>query len=289
MVHRQTIAREASFFGIGLFSAQPATVVVRPATSLSGIVFRRDGQIIPGHIDHLSRDPAHTCMPAVIPGRNTTIACGGVGVATIEHLMSSLAGLGITDAVVEIDGPEVPILDGGALVIVDGVRRAGMASLETPRQPLILTLPLQVRDATGGQIVAMPRPSPGLSLTYELNYGPDSPIRLQSARWEGDPDRYAREIAPARTFCLRKEAEAMRALGLFSHLTAREMVVVGDDGAPMNNEWRFSDEPARHKLLDLIGDLALLGRPIQGDIVASRSGHALTHAFVKQLLGGGGV
>jgi UDP-3-O-acyl N-acetylglucosamine deacetylase len=289
MVHRQTIAREASFFGLGLFSAQPATVVVRPATSLAGIVFRRGGRNIPALIDHLSREPAHTCMPAVIPGRNTTIAGGGVGVATIEHLMSALAGLGITDAVVEIDGPEVPILDGGALPMVEGMKRAGMAVLEGPYQPFVLTVPVQVLDATGGQIVAMPRPSPGFSLTYELNYGPDSPIRLQSARWEGDPDRYAEEIAPARTFCLRKEAEAMRRWGLFSHLTPKEMLVVGDDGKPIENEWRFSDEPARHKLLDLIGDLALLGRPIQADIVASRSGHALTHTFVKQLASSGGV
>lgn len=289
MGHRQTIARAATFSGLGLFSGQPATVVVRPTDAGPGIVLVRQGQHIPALVEHVSRDAAHTRVPAAIPGRNTTVAHNTVGVATVEHLMSALAGLGITDALIEIDGPEVPILDGGALPFVNGLRLAGTGAFEVPIAPLVLTMPVQALDASGGQIVAMPRPSPGFSLTYELNYGPNSPIRIQSARWAGDAEQYAKEIAPARTFCLKKEAEAMRALGLFSHMTPKDMLVVGDDGNPIDNAWRFSDEPARHKLLDLIGDLALLGRPIQADIVASRSGHALTHAFVKQLRSGGGV
>lgn len=286
---RQTVADVASFSGLGLFSAKPARVAVHPTESASGIVFSRQGQRIPALIEHLSREASHTCMPEAIPGRNSTVALNTVGVATIEHLMSALAGLGITDALVEIDGPEVPIFDGGALPMVESLQRAGVKRLHVPLQPLVLTMPIQALDAAGGQIVAMPRPSPGFSLTYELNYGPRSPIPFQSARWEGDPIRYTETVAPARTFCLKKEAEAMRSLGLFSHITPKDMLVVGDDGKPIDNEWRFSDEPARHKLLDLIGDLALLGRPIQADIVANRSGHALTHAFVKQLKSGGGV
>lgn len=289
MPMRQTVADRTTFSGLGLFSATPAKVTVHPASSATGIVFSRQGQLIPALVEHVSCEAAHTCVPAAIPGRNTTIALNSVGVATIEHLMSALTGLGITDAIIEIDGPEVPILDGGALPFVERLRRAGTRALDAPVEPLVLTIPVQALDASGGQIVAMPRPTPGFSLTYELNYGPNSPIRLQSARWEGDAERYAKDIAPARTFCLKKEAEAMRGLGLFSHITPTDMLVVGDDGKPIDNEWRFSDEPARHKLLDLIGDLALLGRPIQADIVASRSGHALTHTFVRQLKSGGGV
>lgn len=289
MHRRQTLERSASFSGLGLFSGKPGTVTVHPVGAVSGVVFSRGGPSVPALVEHVTREAIHTCFPAAVPGRNTTIAFNGVGVATIEHLMSGLAGLGITDALIEIDGPEVPIFDGGALAFVEGLRRAGVRVLDVPIEPLVLTMPVQALDATGGQIVAMPRPSPGFSLTYELNYGPNSPIRIQSARWEGDADRYAKEIAPARTFCLKKEAEAMRSLGLFSHITPAEMLVVGDDGKPIENEWRFSDEPARHKLLDLIGDLALLGRPIQADVVASRSGHALTHDFVRQLKSGGGV
>lgn len=289
MSARLSIAQPCSFTGLGLFSGTPATVVVHPASSPDGFVFSRRGKRIPALVDHVSRDAAHTCVPAAIPGRNTTLASSDTSVATIEHLLSALAGLGITDALIEVDGPEIPILDGSALPFVEALRSAGTRTLDAPLDPLVLNLPVQALDATGGQIVAMPRPSPGFSITYELNYGPNAPIRFQSARWMGEPEKYVAEIAPARTFCLKREAEAMKNLGLFSHITTKDMVVVGDDGKPIDNDWRFSDEPARHKLLDLIGDLALLGRPIQGDIIANRSGHALTHAFVKQLRSGGGV
>src|SRR5690606_8732256 len=131
-------------------------------------------------------------------------------------------------------------------------------------------------------ITALPRQTSGWSVRYELDYGPGGPMLPQAAVWDGTAAMYTREIAPARTFCTDREAEAMRRAGLFANLSPREMLVIGPDG-PIENTCRFENEPARHKLLDVIGDLSLVGRPIQADIVARRSGHALNHELARLL------
>ena len=197
--------------------------------------------------------------------------------------MSALAGLGITDAVVEVEGPELPILDGSSLLFAQAMREL-VVDIDRPLEPLVLRRAIEVQDASGGMIKAAPRESPGFSLTYELDYGAASPLPAQSATWSGDPDEYLQEVAPARTFSMKAEAEAARAAGLFSKFSPQDMVVVGDDGAPVQNQWRVDREPARHKLLDLIGDLALLGRPLQADVVATKSGHRLVHEFCRAVL-----
>jgi UDP-3-O-acyl-N-acetylglucosamine deacetylase len=136
--------------------------------------------------------------------------------------------------------------------------------------------------------VISPRRAPGCSYTYELDYGPPTPgvfaLGQQRATWDGSATQYASEVAPARTYCLEQEAMVMRSMGLFAHLTPREMLVLGTSG-PIDNALRFDDEPARHKLLDLIGDLALIGAPLQADVVATRSGHALAHEAARAVLG----
>jgi UDP-3-O-acyl-N-acetylglucosamine deacetylase len=226
-------------------------------------------------------------------------------VLTVEHLLSALTGLGITDAAVEVYGPEVPIGDGSAAFIAGALRRAGVRPLGESVEPMVLRREVAVGTGSGGRIVARPRPEPGCSYTYELDYGPGAPLAPQRASWiqdgatqdsglrdSGPPDSglsrsarlYLSDIAPARTFCLQKEAEQMRAAGMFKDLSPGEMLVIGEHG-PIENEYRFENEPARHKLLDLIGDLALVGRPIQAEIIATRAGHALNQELARVLAG----
>ena len=157
-----------------------------------------------------------------------------------------------------------------------------MKPLDAPIEPITPSRPLRVESEDAGASITI-EPSDTPSYTYTLDYGPDSPIAPATAHWAGDPDRFEHEIAPARTFCLEREAQAMRQLGLFEHLSPQDMLVFGPRG-PIDNTLRFPDEPARHKLLDLIGDLALAGRPIRAKITAVRSGHALNHAAARALL-----
>lgn len=226
-----------------------------------------------------------------VPPRNTTLVLSGAGAgavvaATVEHVLSALAGMGVWDACVVLEGDEVPIDDGSALAFVELARhlkRGGLGGMGADAEPIVLRERVEVRDASGAWIVG--EPLDGIEYAYELDYGAGAPIPAQRAVWRGDAEAYAREIAPARTFSLRAEAEAARAAGLFAHLTPAEMVVVGDDGLPMANAWRTEDEPSKHKLLDLIGDLALLGRPLHAKVTAHRSGHAMTHEFCRRVSG----
>lgn len=290
-MRRATLARSISLSGVGLFSAQRGTLRLMPAPSGSGICFLRPGQArpTPATIAHLSTLPAHTGVPAAIPGRNTTLADAPDaprGFATVEHLLSALAGLGVHDAAVELDGPEVPIFDGSAEAFVRAIREAGVRHhpLGSPVHEITLQREVVVRDErSGASVRATPRAAPGASWSYTLSYGAGSPIPAQTARFEPGQD-YAAIVAPARTFCLDTEARAMQALGLFTHLSTRDMLVLDARGEPIDNALRFPDEPARHKLLDLIGDLALLGAPLRADVTADRSGHALTHALVREIL-----
>lgn len=276
--------------GTGLFSGRPARVVFRPAASGSGIRFSREDvpgvRDVPATVERVSGLPQHTMIPAPISGRNTSLAASAdapAGIATIEHAMSALAGLGVTDAVVEVDGPELPIGDGSAWLFVEALERAGRVEQAEEIEPVVLRAMIEVRDKAGGSIRAMPRDEPGASYAYHLDYGSGAVIPRQSALWDTRNGGYATDVAPARTFSLEAEARAMRALGLFGSFTPRDLVVVGGDGRPIENAWRFADEAARHKVLDLVGDVALLGRPVRADIVATRSGHALTHELVRMI------
>ena len=247
-------------------------MVAGPGADHSGWMTRSDGTAIP------------------VPPRNTTLMLGVAGgpvAATVEHVLSALAGMGAWDACIVLEGDEVPIDDGSALAFVAlarGVGRGLSAHAARP-DPIVLRERVEVRDANGAWIVG--EPLDGVEYAYELDYGPGAPIAPSRAVWRGDAGAYEREIAPARTFSLRAEAEAARAAGLFAHLTPAEMVVVGDDGLPMANAWRMEHEPATHKLLDLIGDLALLGRPLHARVTAHKSGHAMTHEFCRRVAGRG--
>ncbi|MFO0832473.1 MAG: UDP-3-O-acyl-N-acetylglucosamine deacetylase [Phycisphaerales bacterium] len=279
--------------GTGLFSAKPASLRVSAPRGATGVRFHCAGAVIPARVEHVSTDASWAGLPPAFPVRNTTLALGGTVAATVEHALSALAGLGIWHADVFLEGVEAPILDGSAAGFASAWEGLGCAYEVTP---LVLTRRVEVRDEKSGSwIVAEPLGSgEGAVYTYELDYGPASPVRAQRAAWDLSARSYTTDVAPARTFSLLHEVEAARRAGLFGHLTTREMLVVGADGQPIDNAWRFPDpaslstEPARHKLLDLIGDLALLGRPLHARVTARRSGHAMTHQFCRAVLGSGG-
>jgi UDP-3-O-acyl-N-acetylglucosamine deacetylase len=267
-MHRHTLKRPASLRGIGLFTGAHADATILPARS-GGLRFVRGGETIAAVVANVPVDPSRTPFPSGVAARNTTLAGERAIAATIEHVMSALAGLGITDAAIELRGPELPMLDGSAEPIIDAISAAGgLLQLDEPLTPIVPRETLVVEGPGGSFIRVEPRSTPGSSFSYTLDYSGKAGLGRQSAAWDGRAATYQVEVAPARTFC-----------------PPREMLVLDDEsGSPVENELRFENEPARHKLLDLIGDLALVGAPIQADIVAQRSGHALAHEACRRIL-----
>lgn len=277
---RRTVARDLSLSGVGLFTGAGCAATIRPDDR--GLRFVR--------VD-VTGAPEIPARPASLGrgrGRNTSLGDPATGVGTIEHLMSALAALGITDARIECRGPELPIGDGSASAWFD-LLRGQARDLDAAVEPLRLTETVRVVDPRDDAAWIEATPADSASFEYRLDYGPGSSIAPRQVRWSGSPEEYARQIAPARTFCTAREARQMRDAGLFAHLSPRDMLVLDDSplggGRPVDNALRFPDEPARHKLLDLIGDLWLLGRPVQARVVAHRSGHALTHELCRRIAG----
>ena len=286
---RTLVSQTVSINGRGLFTGEHTSVIIAPA-SAGGIRFQR--RDLPGRpevdalIANVAKDPAEAGLPAGFPARNTILVNRdepGCSVLTVEHVLSALWALGVTDAIVAVDGPEVPIMDGGASEFVANMLHVGLGNIGWV-DPIELTREIAVEDGKGGRIVGRPTSDPVPEFIYELDYGANAPIPPQAASWSGDTGAYVSQVGPARTFCLQAEAEAMRRMGLFKDFTPEDMLVIDDKGSAIDNAFRYHDEPARHKLLDLIGDLALAGVPIHGQITATRSGHALTHAFCRELL-----
>ncbi len=291
-VPARTLATAVHFDGVGLFCPVQCAVTVRPRGAGEGtgqgIFFRRvdsDGQFISATVGNLLARPRHTVLGRPDGAANQTVQ-------TVEHLMSALAALGVSDALVEVRGPEVPLTDGSAGVFARAIVQAGVVEIAGQTvAPLVVKERIEVSDG-GAMVVAEPlheaRGVPTLAAAFNLDYGPGAPLPRQSAAFNVDfatPDvaAYLREIATARTFCTVQEAHAMRAAGMFTHLTPADVPVIGPNG-PVEGTLRFSDEPARHKVLDLIGDLALAGRPIHARVTATRSGHALNHRMATAIL-----
>jgi UDP-3-O-[3-hydroxymyristoyl] N-acetylglucosamine deacetylase/3-hydroxyacyl-[acyl-carrier-protein] dehydratase len=275
-VQQKTISREAAMSGLGLFSGEPATLTFAPAEADSGITFVReqDGKVatIPALVANVLKKPRRTCL------RNGTLF-----VETIEHCMAALSGMGIDNAYVKISGGkvgEVPGGDGSAKPFVDVLREAGVTEQSVARKPLVITKPVQVSmgDAT---LAALPGPKDTLEIIYEFEGGP--PVGRQTFSFRLGDDDFVDQLAPARTFVFEKEAQEMRARGIGKHLTPKELLVISPTG-PLDNRFRYDNECVRHKVLDLIGDLYLVGRPIRGRLVAHKSGHALNHQLARRLL-----
>jgi UDP-3-O-[3-hydroxymyristoyl] N-acetylglucosamine deacetylase len=243
-----------------------------PASDEYGIEFVRrdlDGEPIPA---------AH----AFLKGSSlaTTLARGPENrVSTVEHLLSALHGLGIDNARIEVYGPEVPIMDGSALPFVERILQAGVARLAAPRRFLTLRRPVSVRQ---GDKEIMALPANDFRATYAIDF-PHSAIGYQAVSLSVSEAVFVSSIAPARTFCLYQEIQAMRGAGFARGGSLENAVVVGERGV-LNDSLRFPDEFVRHKVLDLIGDLAMLGVPLRAHVIAHKGGHRLHAALVGAIL-----
>jgi UDP-3-O-[3-hydroxymyristoyl] N-acetylglucosamine deacetylase len=269
MDQRQTLKRSVDIKGTGLHSGQDVQLTLKPAPCGHGLRFvRRDlGGEIPAHVDALARLEYAT-----------TLSHDGARVDTVEHLLAALYALGADDVLIELDGPEVPILDGSAAPFVDLVLRAGLRGAEMPRRYLKVLEPVEV---VSGDKWARLSPADDLRVSYTIGF--DHPLlRHQAATYRVTPHSFVAEIAPARTFGFLSEVESLRRSGLARGGSLDNAVVFGADAAltPL----RFADECVRHKILDAIGDLALVGYPLLGHLEAHKAGHALHAALARKLL-----
>lgn len=273
---QKTISKPASLSGRGLFHGQPTTLTFRPAPPHHGVIFRRmdlGGAEVPALVKHV-----------VKRARRTALRVGDAGVDVCEHVLSAVAAARVDNLVIELDGPEVPAMDGSAEPFLDALEAAGIEPTNHPRERLVVREPVFVRQGDA-MLAALPCDEPEMQVVYELDYSATAPVIGRQIRtFDFTNGDYKHEIAPSRTFSLQAEAEAAQKAGMFAHLTPDEALVIGPDGPLGSNKLRYPDEPVRHKVLDLIGDLYLLGAPIQGRIIAHKSGHPLNHMLVRQLI-----
>lgn len=263
--------------GVGLHSGRAARVSIRPAPRGHGIRLRRT--------DVSDASVAARWDAVVVSELCTRVSGGGVDVSTVEHLMAALAGLGITDAMVELDGPEPPILDGSALPFVDAIRAVGLRRLGGHTRALEILRPVEVREGASWARLEPARPwARGLlSVDFAIDF-PDAAIGRQSRRLTLRPGVFERELAAARTFCRRADVEAMQGRGLALGGTLGNAVVVDGERVLSPGGLRWSDEMVRHKMLDAVGDLALAGLPIHGRYVGHRAGHRMTNRVLRALM-----
>ena len=269
---QQTIEHMAHVSGRGYWSGRPITLTFLPGVPSSGIVFRRVD--LPGRpeIQSVASNRRDTSL-------RTTLVRDNCHVEMVEHVAAALYVMEIDNCIVECDAPEMPGMDGSALAFAVALERAGCRKQPAVATEIELTMPLRV--GTDSQwVMAIPSSEPGLTLQYQLDYGPNSSIPASTTTYKLDRDTFTHSIAPARTFLNESEARGLQSQGIASHVTYRDLVVFGPNG-PIDNTLRFDDECSRHKLLDLIGDLSLCGSRIQGKIIAHRSGHILNGTLAE--------
>ncbi|HUP49622.1 MAG TPA: UDP-3-O-acyl-N-acetylglucosamine deacetylase [Thermoanaerobaculia bacterium] len=271
IVQRKTIKTSVSITGIGLHSGIYTRVELHPAPGGSGMTFvRADLQGL--------RIPALQASTTALDYA-TTVGKDDVAVGTVEHLLAAVMACGITDVDIHIDGPEVPIIDGSALPFMHLIDAAGVRDLGVPIDPLRITEPIEVVDGERSIRIV---PSSRLVLKYRIDF-PHPVIGKQSFHFDFEHDNFLRRIAPARTFGFLRDVETLRAAGLARGGSVENCIVLDENGI-VSGPLRFRDEFVRHKVLDLLGDLALIGRPVIGEITATRGGHAMHSRFVARLL-----
>jgi UDP-3-O-acyl N-acetylglucosamine deacetylase len=272
---QQTISSRAAAEGFGYWSGRDVRLEFRPAAAGAGVTFVRSD------LGPAARIPARVDCRVEVP-RRTNLRCGHAEVEMVEHVLAALVGLGVDNCEVWTNQPEMPGCDGSAAPFVDALLRAGIVNqgVEAPR--LRITDVVRVTEGDSW-IEARPAIRDEFSVEYQLEYPRASAIGRQVARIGVTPERFRSEIAPCRTFLLQSEAEQLVRQGLGGRVSPRDLLVFDDNG-PMDNRLRFPNECARHKALDVIGDLALTGCRIIGSICAYRSGHRLHAQLVRQLV-----
>jgi UDP-3-O-[3-hydroxymyristoyl] N-acetylglucosamine deacetylase len=256
--------------GVGLHSGADVTLRILPAAAGTGIVFRRS-DLDGFEIEAIGRNVARVSYA-------TSLQKKGVLISTTEHLLSAFIGIGLDNAVVELDNLELPILDGSAKPFVDMVLQAGLRQQRKKRTYLRIMREIEVRE--GNKFIGA-YPAAGYAVAYKINFAP--PIGAQAFEIDLSQDLYRKEVAAARTFGFLSEEQAMKNMGLIRGASEANVIVLTSNGVK-NGPLRYEDEFVRHKVLDLIGDLALLGKQIIGRIVADRAGHAMHTALVSRLL-----
>ncbi|HLX61478.1 MAG TPA: UDP-3-O-acyl-N-acetylglucosamine deacetylase [Planctomycetota bacterium] len=270
----RTVKHTIELHGAGLHSGQLVRVRIKPNAEGRGIRFVRGD--LPGAPAILSGDICHVGAPL-----RTVLRNGAAEVHTVEHLLSALAGLGVTDCEIEMDGEEVPGLDGSALCFADAIRSAGIVVLARDVAPIVVRERVAIQDGPAS-IEALPYD--GFKVSYTLDY-PGHALAQGTFEFEFSEADYLREIAPARTFAIRPEAEKMRAAGMGKGASAQNTVIIDGDKA-VGTTLRFDNEPVRHKILDVIGDLYVLGRPIRAHVIAKYSGHRANRMLAHRLVTG---
>ena len=271
---QKTIKREAKMRGRGLFGGKEAKIVFRPAPVDTGITFIRTDIPEPVRISAVASNLAER-------SRRTTIKKGSVSIETVEHCLAVVNALEISNIIVEVDGPELPAPDCSSATYLKVLKRAGVIEQDVGRKEYVIDKPVNIA-AGDACIYALPYSDDGLSLTYDLDYGGHTGIGRQIYSCKLSPETFEKNLAPARTFLLESEARQFHARGLGTHIGPRDLLVINSDG-PIKNSYRFPNECVRHKIVDLIGDIALVGRPIRGRIVAYKSGHALNQQLARKL------
>ena len=271
---QRTLAKEASIKGVGLHTGESVTLRLLPAPPNTGVLFVRSD--LP-HRPAIAANAAHA-VDAADGMRRTVLAKDGVEVQTVEHLLASLWGVGIDNAYVEISGLEVPGLDGSAAQFVQLLKSAGAVEQEAPRKFFSLREPLVLEE---GDCAIAVFPDRALKVSYTLSYNHPM-LRAQFASFSPQGQPFEEAIAPARTFCLLEEAEALRTKGFGKGATYENTLVVGTGGV-IRNTLRFEDEFVRHKILDLLGDLYLLGAHLRAHVIAIKSGHPLNVRLLHKL------
>lgn len=269
-VFQHTISSTLSFSGVGLHTGEKTSARILPADPDTGIVFRRTDKAteIPATVDYV----AETAYA-------TVLAANGARISTVEHFLAALYGMEIDNAVVEVDGPELPILDGSALEVSRAIASAGSVRQDVRRQFLRVWENDKIR--ANGSMVAL-SPAVEMEVLVSVDF-PASAIGRQWAKFILTPEEFLKEIAPARTFVLRGQIDALRAAGLARGGSLQNAIVVEGDKIHNEEGLRFPNEFARHKLLDFLGDVALLGRPVRGAFLAIRPGHTVNRAVTEYL------
>ena len=271
----RTIAGVAEVRGVGFLTGADVHLRFLPAEAGAGVAFVRADlpgrPAVPAHVRHVA--PRQ---------RRTTLRRGEAVVEMVEHVMAALAGLRIDNCTVELDAPETPGLDGSSLAYVEALDAAGAVEQARTREVLVIDRPVSVCEGRA-VLAAHPGAADQLVLAYHLDYGRTSPIVQQGRFVAISPESFRDDLAASRTFLLESEAVALRAEGIGARTTEADLLVFGP-GGPIGNALRFPDECARHKILDMLGDLALLGKDLVGHVVAHRSGHQLNAALARALM-----
>jgi len=275
MKMQHTLNTTVRFNGIGLHTGCGVNVCIQPAPVDTGIIFKR--------VDLLgSPEVKAEAANVIATSYATSLGRGEAKVSTIEHLMAAFYGVGVDNAVVEIDGPEVPIMDGSASFFIEQLEDAGLRSQSVTRKYIVIKKPIKVSDRDK-YVLILPADDRKTSIDYHIDFA-HTFLSKQSFSWLFSREVFRKDIGNARTFGFLRDVEALKANGLAKGGSLNNAVVIGETAILNEGGLRHPDEFVRHKVLDLMGDISLIGAPVIGRIVAHRSGHALNHKLVQEIL-----